>query len=113
MSPIDDWTPELADTLRDVLAAVTKAKLACGSFEWDLITERSFPIFEESASFDFGKYIDNELGVFTVPASKSITVEYDEGDDEWVKLDASGQRVRGLSLWVNQSGTVDVTESVL
>ncbi|KAH0368828.1 hypothetical protein KCU65_g3756, partial [Aureobasidium melanogenum] len=52
LSPIDDWTPELADTLRDVLAAVTKAKLACGSFEWDLITERSFPIFEESASFD-------------------------------------------------------------
>ena len=49
--------------------------------------------FEESASFDFGKYIDNELGVFTVPASKSITVEYDEGEDEWVKLDASGQRV--------------------
>ena len=55
--------------------------------------------FEESASFDFGKYIDNELGVFTVPASKSITVEYDEGEDEWVKLDASGQRVRVIGGW--------------
>lgn len=55
--------------------------------------------FEDSASFDFGKYIDNELGVFTVPASKSITVEYDEGEDEWVKLDASGQRVRVIGGW--------------
>lgn len=55
--------------------------------------------FEESASFDFGKYIDNELGVFTVPASKSITVEYDEGEDEWIKLDASGQRVRVIGGW--------------
>ena len=55
--------------------------------------------FENSASFDFGKYIDNELGVFTVPVSKSITVEYDEGEDEWVKLDASGQRVRVIGGW--------------
>lgn len=55
--------------------------------------------FEDSASFDFGKYIDNELGVFTVPASKSITVEYDEGEDEWIKLDASGQRVRVIGGW--------------
>ena len=55
--------------------------------------------FEDSASFDFGKYIDNELGVFTVPASKSITVEYDEGEDEWIKLDASGQRVRIIGGW--------------
>ena len=55
--------------------------------------------FENSASFDFGKYIDNELGVFTVPVSKSITVEYDEGEDEWIKLDASGQRVRVIGGW--------------
>lgn len=55
--------------------------------------------FEDSASFDFGKYIDNELGVFTVPVSKSITVEYDEGEDEWVKLDTSGQRVRIIGGW--------------
>ena len=55
--------------------------------------------FEDSASFDFAKYIDNELGVFTVPESKSITVEYDEGEDEWVKLDASGQRVRVIGGW--------------
>ena len=55
--------------------------------------------FEDSASFDFGKYIDNELGVFTVPESKSVTVEYDEGEDEWVKLDAEGQRVRVIGGW--------------
>ena len=55
--------------------------------------------FEDNASFDFGKYIDNELGVFTVPVSKSITVEYDEGEDEWIKLDASGQRVRVIGGW--------------
>ena len=55
--------------------------------------------FEDSASFDFGKYIDNELGVFTIPVSKSITVEYDEGEDEWIKLDASGQRVRIIGGW--------------
>lgn len=55
--------------------------------------------FEDSASFDFGKYIDNELGVFIVPVSKSITVEYDEGEDEWVKLDTQGQAVRVIGGW--------------
>lgn len=55
--------------------------------------------FEDSASYDFGKYIDNELGVLTVPASKSVAVEYENGEDEWVKLDASGETVRILGGW--------------
>lgn len=42
--------------------------------------------FIDSYTFDFGKYIDNEYGVLTIPDSKSIAVEYEDGEDAWVKL---------------------------
>lgn len=38
-------------------------------------------------AFDFERYIDNELGVFTLPAEKELTVEYEAGEDAWIKLD--------------------------
>lgn len=34
----------------------------------------------------FGKYVENELEVFTVPEDKVISVEFDEGEDPWMKL---------------------------
>lgn len=35
---------------------------------------------------NFNRYIDNELGILTLPESKKLTVEYDNGEDPWIKL---------------------------
>lgn len=43
--------------------------------------------FVDGTEYDFGKYIDNELGRLTVPAHKSVAMEYEEGEGEWVKLE--------------------------
>ncbi len=40
----------------------------------------------ESYAFDFGRYIDNELGRFTLPSDKELLVEFDSGEDPWIKL---------------------------
>ncbi len=40
----------------------------------------------ESYTFDFESYVDNELGRFTFPADKELLVEFDPGEDPWVKL---------------------------
>lgn len=42
--------------------------------------------FVDSYTYDFGKYIENEYGVLTLPESKCIAMEYEDGEDAWVKL---------------------------
>ncbi len=42
---------------------------------------------QETYSFDFERYVDNELGRFIVPAIKELLVEFDEGEDPWIKLE--------------------------
>lgn len=37
-------------------------------------------------SFDFERYVDNELGRFTLPSDKRLTVEFEEGEDPWIRL---------------------------
>lgn len=55
----------------------------------------------DSYSYDFNKYIDNEFGVFTLPAEKELTVEYEEGEDSWIRIDnGNGDNVyRVLGGW--------------
>lgn len=36
--------------------------------------------------YDFGRYVDNELGVFVIPEGKGLSVEFSSGEDPWVKL---------------------------
>ena len=43
--------------------------------------------FGDSASFDFGRYIDGELAVLNVPDDKVIRLEFDENSPEWMKLE--------------------------
>ena len=43
--------------------------------------------FGDSASFDFGRYIDGELAVLNVPDDKVIRLEFDEKSPEWMKLE--------------------------
>ena len=49
---------------------------------------------------DFGRYVDNELGVFTLPEGKELLAEFGEGEDPWVRIapapeDANTFRVLG------------------
>ena len=51
-------------------------------------------------SFDFGKYADNELGVFVLPEGKEISAEFADGEDPWIKLEQSAYgRWRVLGGW--------------
>lgn len=43
--------------------------------------------FYDGYEFDFERYIDNELGIITLPESKRLTVEYENGEGHWIKLE--------------------------
>ena len=47
--------------------------------------------YNDSYECDFGRYIDNELSILTLPESKKLTVEYEKGEDPWIKLDERAQ----------------------
>lgn len=55
----------------------------------------------DSYSYDFNRYIDNEFGIFTLPPEKEMTVEFEDGEDEWIKIDAEsgGNVYRVLGGW--------------
>lgn len=54
----------------------------------------------ENYEYDFGKYVDNELGVFVLPEKSQISVEFEEGEDSWLKLSPSGNNTwRVLGGW--------------
>lgn len=64
----------------------------------------------EHCSYDFGRYVDNELGRLTPPAGKSITVEFAAGEDPWIKLqpaDDSERTLRVLGGWKPNDPTAD------
>lgn len=68
------------------------------SYPDDAITlrlEANPTLFEGNMSFDnekythdFGRYADNEFGVFTLPDGKEILAEFPEGEDPWLKVSA-------------------------
>ena len=41
---------------------------------------------------DFGRYVDNGLGTFTLPAGSRLQVAYAPGEDAWVRLDSVAAR---------------------
>lgn len=56
----------------------------------------------ENCSYDFGRYVDNELGRLTPPAGKSVAVEFAAGEDPWIRLqpaDGSERTFRVLGGW--------------
>lgn len=48
---------------------------------------------------DFGTYADNEFGVFTLPDGKEMSIEFPDGEDEWILLDRDGTGVRVIGGW--------------
>ena len=56
--------------------------------------------FGDSASFDFGRYIDGELAVLSIPDDKVIRLEFDENSPEWMKLEETADGIyRILGGW--------------
>lgn len=41
--------------------------------------------FSEDGTYDFGKYVDGELTVITVPAGKTLSLEFADGESAWMK----------------------------
>lgn len=74
----------------------------------------------ENYTYDFGRYVDNELGVFSLPEGYSISLEFAEGEDRWMRLDNTGEnRWRLLGGWKPndptangrmQSGTIIISD---
>lgn len=61
-------------------------------------------------AFDFGRYVDNELGRFILPAEKEMFVEFGEGEDPWVQLVASEEdahTIRVVGGWRPNDPTAD------
>ncbi len=50
----------------------------------------------DAYTVDFGRYVDNELGVFVLPAEKELVVEFDEGEDPWVLISAHADRANAF-----------------
>lgn len=67
------------------------------------------PVFGNGVyEYDFGRYIDNELGVFRIPEGKSIRVEFADGEDNWMTLAPSGDgQFRLLGGWRPNDPTAD------
>lgn len=56
----------------------------------------------ETYACDFGRYIENELGRFTLPEGKEVVAEFDEGEDPWIQIapdQTDPQVVRVLAGW--------------
>ena len=49
----------------------------------------------DTYTHDFNRYIDNEFGVFTLPAEKEMLVEFEEGEDPWIRIDSES----GSNTW--------------
>ena len=59
-------------------------------------------------AYDFGRYVDNELGVLTVPDGSSIALDFPPGEDPWAKLESLGNnRWRVLGGWRPNDPTAD------
>lgn len=63
----------------------------------------------ETYACDFGRYIDNELGVLSLPDGKQLSVEFDRGEDPWIKIDGrdSSGACRVIAGWKPNDKTAD------
>lgn len=64
--------------------------------------------FENGTEYDFGRYIDNELAVLTVPEYKEVNVEFSSGEGPWIMLDRQyGGKIRIVAGWRPNDITAD------
>lgn len=61
-------------------------------------------------TYDFRRYVENELGIFKVPAGKEIFAEFEDGEDPWMKIKeepAGSGSFRVLGGWRPNDPTAD------
>lgn len=66
--------------------------------------------YNEGYEYDFGRYVDNVLTTLTLPETKTLTVEYENGEDPWIRLDAQEETpnsFRVLGGWKPNDPTAD------
>lgn len=51
--------------------------------------EGDFAFANPNYEFDFGRYIDNELGRIILAPGKELVAEFDEGEDRWIDISAA------------------------
>lgn len=54
---------------------------------------------DTTGTYDFGKYVDGELGRITLPEGKTATVEFASEEDPWAKVEQDNGQVRLLGGW--------------
>ncbi len=74
------------------------------------VIEGEMSFADGAVAYDFGRYVDNELGRFTLPQGKNMSVEFADGEDPWVKLvpaDDNDRTIRVLGGWKPNDPTAD------
>lgn len=54
---------------------------------------------DETGSYDFGRYVDGELGRLVVPEGMKAHMEFDDDEDPWILLDETDEEIRILGGW--------------
>lgn len=73
-------------------------------------TEGALDFDNAAYTVDYERYVDNELGRFVLPADKRLEVEFDEGEDPWIRLseaDAAANTLRVVGGWRPNDPTAD------
>lgn len=68
-------------------------------FEANPIKMTGLLSFDDNGLCDFGKYIDGELATIRIPSGAKARLEFDEGEDPWMKLESAEEELRLLGGW--------------
>lgn len=68
-------------------------------FEANPIKMTGLLSFDDNGLCDFGKYIDGELATIRIPSGAEARLEFDEGEDPWMKLESAEEELRLLGGW--------------
>lgn len=68
-------------------------------FEESPIKMTGLLAFDDNGLCDFGKYIDGELATIRIPSGAEARLEFDEGEDPWMKLESAEEELRLLGGW--------------
>lgn len=55
--------------------------------------------FDDDGVCDYGRYVEGELGRLTLPAGRTLRLEFDGGESSWMKLVSDGDAWRLLGGW--------------
>lgn len=77
---------------------IHKGRVVLAFFPNPVILEGSVSLNEDGVC-DFGRYVEGELGRLILPEGKTATVEADNGQTPWIKIDGTAGNYRILGGW--------------